>query len=73
MIMDNEMKGTLFALATALISGFSIIVNKVFIASIDPTVFTAVRAFIIGITFFVIALHRKDFQKELERLTGLPC
>lgn len=68
MIMDNEMKGTLFALTTALISGFSIIVNKVFIASIDPTVFTAVRAFIIGIVFFVIALHRKDFQKRAGKI-----
>ncbi|OYT56685.1 MAG: hypothetical protein B6U68_02935, partial [Candidatus Aenigmarchaeota archaeon ex4484_14] len=58
MNMKKETMGTLFALATAVISGFSIIVNKFFVASIDPTVFTAVRAFIIGLAFLIIAFYR---------------
>ena len=68
MNMKKETMGTLFALATAIISGFSIIVNKFFVASIDPTVFTAVRAFIIGLVFLIIAFYRKDFSKGVKKI-----
>lgn len=54
--MRDETKGVLFALLAAAVSGISIPVNKLFIVSIDPTVFTAVRAVIIGIAFLAIAL-----------------
>ncbi len=62
--MNKERIGTLLALATAVVSGVSIPVNKIFVAGIDPTVFTAVRAVIIGIIFLFISLAAGGFRKE---------
>jgi len=56
--MDNETKGTILALMAAMVSGIAIPVNKLFIVSLDPTVFTAVRSVIIGIVFFFISLQQ---------------
>lgn len=53
--MNKELAGTLLALCTAVISGFSIFANKIFIVDLDPTVFTAVRAMIIGLVFFLVS------------------
>ena len=53
----NEVLGTLLVLFTAIISGFSIIANKFFVVSIDPLLFTALRAFFIGIIFLAISLY----------------
>jgi len=52
--MDKELTGTIFALLTALISGFSIVANKIFVVGIDATVFTSVRARFIGLAFLAI-------------------
>jgi drug/metabolite transporter (DMT)-like permease len=62
--MDNEMKGTILALMTALISGVSIIANKIFVVGIDPTAFTSVRALIIGLAFFAIIAYTKKFRAK---------
>lgn len=60
--MNKETKGTILALLTALISGFAIPINKTFVVGLDPTVFTAVRALIIGIIFFFIASYSSKFD-----------
>ena len=53
----NEARGTLLVLMTALISGAAIVINKFFVVSIDPLLFTAMRALFIGIIFFFISLY----------------
>jgi drug/metabolite transporter (DMT)-like permease len=53
--VKNELLGTVLAILAAVISGFSIIVNKVFIVDMDPAIFTFIRALFIGIVFFVIS------------------
>jgi len=53
--MKKESLGTVLAFITAIISGFAIPVNKIFVVDIDPIVFTAVRAIIIGVIFFFLA------------------
>lgn len=53
--MNKETKGTLLAVLTAIISGISIPANKYFIVTLDPLVFTAVRAVIIGAIFLLIS------------------
>jgi drug/metabolite transporter (DMT)-like permease len=52
--MKREVKGTIFAILAAIISGFSIPINKIFVVNLDPLVFTALRSLVIGIAFFVI-------------------
>lgn len=56
--MQKETKGTALALIAAIVSGISIPLNKLFIVNLDPSVFTAVRAIIIGIVFLIIALYQ---------------
>jgi drug/metabolite transporter (DMT)-like permease len=63
-ISKNEILGTLLILSTAIISGFSIIANKFFVVSIDPLLFTALRAFFIGIIFLVISLYIQKTTKQ---------
>jgi|SRR3989344_5416402 len=53
--MKKETLGTLFAVCTAIFSGIAIPANKVFVVSIDPVVFTALRSIIIGIIFLGLA------------------
>lgn len=62
--MNREAFGTILAILTAVISGFAIPVNKIFVVNLDPTVFTAVRAVIIGVIFLVLSLVTKGFSKE---------
>ena len=56
--MKNETKGVVLATLAAVVSGIAIPANKFFIVSLDPAVFTAVRAVIIGIVFFIIASYQ---------------
>ncbi len=58
--MDNERKGTLLAVLTALVSGVAIVANKFFVTGLDPTVFTATRALLIGLAFLLISSHRNE-------------
>lgn len=60
--MKKETKGALLAILTAIISGVSIPANKLFIVNLDPTVFTAIRAIIIGTIFFFIASYDARFN-----------
>jgi len=60
--MRKETSGTILALLTAVISGFAIPVNKLFVVSLDPTVFTAVRAIIIGVMFLILASFQSKFD-----------
>ncbi|RLJ08250.1 MAG: hypothetical protein DRP16_01790 [Candidatus Aenigmatarchaeota archaeon] len=60
--MNKEALGTGLALITAIISGFAIPVNKIFLVGIDPAVFTAVRALMIGVIFFVLASCQVRFD-----------
>jgi len=60
--MKKESVGTLLAIFTAIISGFAIIANKIFIIDLDPTVFTSIRALIIGIIFFIIGSFQCKFN-----------
>jgi drug/metabolite transporter (DMT)-like permease len=63
--MENkEVSGTILALLTAVISGFAIPVNKIFVVDLDPTVFTAVRAVIIGFIFLMLSFATRGFSKE---------
>ena len=55
--MNKELAGTSLAILTAVISGIAIPVNKLFVVGLDPTVFTAVRALIIGLVFLAISLY----------------
>ncbi|MFH1474146.1 MAG: DMT family transporter [Candidatus Aenigmatarchaeota archaeon] len=66
--MNRENLGVLLAVLTALVSGFSIVANKFFLVSLDPTLFTALRTFFVGMGFFLISFYKnkfslKDFNK----------
>lgn len=54
--MNKETLGTFLALLTAVVSGIAIPANKIFVIGIDPAVFTAVRAIMIGIIFLLLSL-----------------
>jgi drug/metabolite transporter (DMT)-like permease len=55
MSVDGETKGTLLVLLTALGSGAAIVVNRFFVAGMDPVVFTAVRALLVGFVFAAVS------------------
>jgi drug/metabolite transporter (DMT)-like permease len=56
--MNKENIGTSFAIITALVSGVAIVANKFFLVSLDPTLFTALRTFFVGIGFFIISFYK---------------
>jgi len=60
--MKTEFIGTILAIFTAVISGFAIIANKIFIINLDPTIFTSIRALFVGIIFFVISSFQCKFD-----------
>lgn len=60
--MEKEQKGTILAFIAAIISGFAIFANKIFIVDLDPVVFTAVRAMLIGLLFFLLSLWSFNFD-----------
>ncbi len=60
---SNEIKGTALILFTAIISGVAIVVNKFFVVKTDPILFTALRAFFIGIIFLLISFYFSKSQK----------
>ena len=61
--MNKETYGTILALLTAIVSGVAIPVNKIFVVSLDPTVFTAVRAVVVGLVFLLLSLITGGFKK----------
>ncbi len=60
--MKKETLGTILAIAAAVVSGISIPANKVFAADLDPAVFTAIRALIIGTVFLFLSLWQFKFD-----------
>ncbi len=60
--MKEEFFGTLLAVLAAVVSGFSIVANKVFIVDLDPIVFTSIRALLIGIVCFAISSIECNFK-----------
>ena len=66
--MKKESLGTFLVLCTAIISGIAIPINKLLIIDISPTVFTATRALLIGIGFFIISSYHDKFKyKKLKK------
>lgn len=59
---NNELLGVIFILLTAIVSGVANVMNKFFVVSIDPVVFTALRAFFIGLIFLGISLFACNFK-----------
>ena len=68
--MKKEVLGTTLAFCTAIISGFSIFANKIFIVNLDPAVFTAVRATIIGLVFLVLSFILGSWKKKENKKTN---
>jgi drug/metabolite transporter (DMT)-like permease len=62
--MNKELFGIILALLAAIVSGIAIPLNKLFVVDMDPVVFTAVRAVIIGVIFLGISLVTRGFRKE---------
>lgn len=62
--MNKEVVGTILAFTTAIISGFAIFANKIFVVNLDPTVFTAVRALIIGFIFLILSLVFHSWERK---------
>mgnify|MGYP000213597177 CR=1 FL=1 len=65
--MKKEITGTLLAFLTAVISGLSIFANKFFIIGLDSTVFTAIRAILIGAVFLFLSLYFNSWRKKENR------
>jgi drug/metabolite transporter (DMT)-like permease len=61
---EKEMVGTIAAILTAVIAGFAVPLNKVFVADIDPIVFAGIRAIIVGVIFLAMSriFHGKDLD-----------
>lgn len=62
--MSKETTGTVLAILAAVISGFAIPINKIFVVDLDPAVFTAVRALIIGLIFLAFAGFQSKKSKN---------
>jgi drug/metabolite transporter (DMT)-like permease len=62
--MKKETLGTILAVLTAVISGISIPLNKIFVVDMEPAVFTAVRALIIGLIFLAFAGYQSKRSKN---------
>ncbi len=65
--MQKETVGVALAVAAALVSGVAIPANKVFVTGLDPLVFTAVRALLIGVVFLALSLR---FGRGTVRIRG---
>jgi drug/metabolite transporter (DMT)-like permease len=61
---NKEMMGLSLAVLAAIVSGISIPANKIFVINLDPAVFTAIRAVIIGIIFLALSLAIRKKKKD---------
>jgi len=64
----SEEKGIMFALATAIVSGFSIFANKFAVGGFDPFLFTTLKNVAVGVFLLSIILIFKQYC-ELKALT----
>ena len=61
-MVEKENVGTILAFLAAITSGFSIFLNKIFIVSLDPIIFTATRAIFLGGIFFILSLYKNKWK-----------
>jgi len=61
-IDKRELFGVLLVILTALVSGVSVVANRLFVIKIDPFVFTTIRSFFIGLIFLVISFFACSFK-----------
>ena len=62
MTQSKETFGTILAFIAAIISGFSIFANKIFIVTLNPLIFTATRAILLGGIFFLLSLYKSKWS-----------
>ena len=55
-------KGIYLALTTAVISGFSIFASKIFVAKLDPIVFTTLKNLFVAVILTFVILNRRHLQ-----------
>lgn len=67
---SKEFFGTFLVILTAIFSGFNIVANKFFVETIDPLVFTAMRALLIGTIFFFISFFIAKNKKQKFKKTS---
>lgn len=60
--MHKYYQGILLVVATALISGFSIFLNKYGVNNIDATLFAGLKNILVGILFVLVILVSRDWQ-----------
>ncbi len=60
-IDKRELFGVLFVILTAIVSGVSVVANRLFVIKIDPFIFTTIRSFFIGLIFLVISFFCMQF------------
>lgn len=61
---SKEMFGTVLAVLTACVSGVAIFANKIFVVGLDPALFTAVRALMIGLVFLMLSFAAGGFRRS---------
>jgi len=66
--MDDRKRGFLLVFCTALISGFSIFINRFALAQFDPFVFTALKNSVVGI-FVISFIYVSSKMEELVRMS----
>lgn len=67
--MTNKRTGLLLVFTTALISGFSIFINRFGVEGINPYVFTGLKNLVVGIIIFSLILFLKE-RKNLSEVKG---
>lgn len=65
--MNREKTGIILAVIAAIISGFSIFANKIFIVSAEPVAFTFIRSLIIGAVFLGIIMITKNKKNKKQK------
>lgn len=60
--MELRSKGILLALLTAIVSGFSIFINKFAIATIEPFTFTTAKNVVVAVLLLAVIFCMKDFK-----------
>jgi drug/metabolite transporter (DMT)-like permease len=67
----REALGTLLAVLTACVSGIAVFANKIFVTGMDPALFTAARAMIIGLIFLLLSFAAGSFRPDRRRIPWL--
>lgn len=62
-------KGIYFALGTAIISGFSIFMAKIFVSTMDPVVFTTLKNVLVAGVLSAIIFSRQSLKSKLPKIS----